>query len=60
MKPENFLMGLDKKDENVYLIDFGLSQRYLDQKNNHIPYQEKVGMVGTPRYASLNAHLGNE
>lgn len=31
-----------------------------DGDGNHIPLIEKKGMIGTARYASLNAHLGQE
>jgi serine/threonine protein kinase len=43
----------------VYLIDFGLSKRYRDPETlAHIPLVRKGSMVGTARYASLNAHQG--
>ena len=44
----------------VHVIDFGLSKYYLDTDKNHIPFQEKKGMIGTVRYASVNAHIGYE
>jgi len=58
VKPENFVMGLGAKAHHLYLIDFGLSKRYF--KDRHIPLKYNVGMVGTPRYASLNALRGTE
>lgn len=43
----------------VYLIDFGLSKRYRDADTlAHIPFVRRGSMVGTARYASLNAHQG--
>ena len=59
LKPENFLIGLEKNASTIYLIDFGLSKKFME-KGVHIPYKEKVGLVGTARYTSINSHLGNE
>lgn len=59
MKPENFLMGVNKKFNTIYIIDFGLSKKFKDKKSGeHIPYKENKGLVGTARYVSLNTHLG--
>jgi serine/threonine protein kinase len=61
IKPENFLMGLDSNSNTVYLIDYGLSKKYKEKgTNNHIQYRENRNLVGTARYASINAHLGIE
>lgn len=60
IKPDNFLMGQQNKSHIVYLIDFGLAKRYKDNKNIHIPYKDDKHLAGTPRYASINAHLGIE
>ncbi|MED6123913.1 Casein kinase 1-like protein 3 [Stylosanthes scabra] len=61
IKPDNFLMGLGRKAKQVYMIDFGLTKRYRDPiTNNHIPCRENKLLIGTPRYASRNAHLGFE
>ena len=38
VKPENFCIGMQTKAEKVYIIDFGLSKRYLNDDNNHLPY----------------------
>jgi serine/threonine protein kinase len=61
IKPENFVIGLNEKSNTVYIIDFGLSRRYKDKNTGqHIPYRENRHLVGTARYASINAHLGIE
>lgn len=61
IKPDNFLMGLGRKANQVYVIDFGLAKRYRDSTTNrHIPYREHKNLTGTARYASSNTHLGIE
>ena len=59
VKPDNFLMGLGKKGNLVYIIDFGLAKKYRDARSHqHIPYRENKNLTGTARYASINTHLG--
>lgn len=54
-------MGLGKKGNLVYIIDFGLAKKYKDSKTClHIPYRENKNLTGTARYASINTHLGIE
>ncbi|KAK4351672.1 hypothetical protein RND71_030985 [Anisodus tanguticus] len=61
IKPDNFLMGLGRKANQVYAIDFGLAKKYRDlQTHKHIPYRENKNLTGTARYASVNTHLGVE
>jgi len=61
MKPDNFLMGLNKKGNQVYVIDFGLAKKFRDQRTHqHIPYRENKNLTGTARYTSINTHLGIE
>jgi serine/threonine protein kinase len=61
IKPDNFLVGLGKKHQVVYLIDFGLAKKYVDQKTGqHILYKDGKSLTGTARYASINTHLGIE
>jgi serine/threonine protein kinase len=61
IKPDNFLMGIGRRCNIVYIIDFGLAKRYRDPKTHqHIPYRDHKNLTGTARYASLNTHLGYE
>jgi len=61
IKPDNFLVGRGKKTNLVYIIDFGLSKRFRHPKTRqHMPYREGKNLTGTPRYASINNHLGIE
>lgn len=61
IKPDNFLMGLGKRANQVNVIDFGLAKKYRDPKTHiHIPYRENKNLTGTARYASINTHLGIE
>ena len=61
IKPDNFLMGLGKRGNLVYIIDFGLAKRYRDHRTKqHIPYRDHKNLTGTARYASINTHLGVE
>ncbi|KAB5553235.1 hypothetical protein DKX38_010546 [Salix brachista] len=72
IKPDNFLMGLGRKANQVYVIDFGLAKRYKDPTTHqHIAYRlvfsslppskrENKNLTGTARYASCNTHLGIE
>lgn len=61
VKPDNFLMGLGKRGNLVYLIDFGLAKQYRDPiTKKHIPYRDNKSLTGTARYASINTHQGIE
>ncbi|GER52247.1 casein kinase I [Striga asiatica] len=61
IKPDNFIMGLGRKANQVYIIDFGLAKKYKDlHTHKHIPYRENKNLTGTARYASVNTHLGVE
>ena len=64
IKPDNFMVKLDEKANNkenkLFLIDFGLSKRYINEKNEHIPENKGKKLIGTAKYVSLNVHNGIE
>lgn len=61
IKPANFVIGIGENAANIYCVDFGLSKRYRHPKNlHHIPHRDGRSLTGTPRYASVNNHLGIE
>ena len=59
IKPGNFLMGKNLDNKKLFIIDFGLSKKYIDKNTGkHIIYKEGKGLTGTARYVSLNTHYG--
>lgn len=61
IKPDNFLMGIGRHCNKLFLIDFGLAKKFRDpHTRHHIVYREDKNLTGTARYASINAHLGIE
>jgi casein kinase I family protein HRR25 len=58
IKPDNFLLSLDRK--HIYIIDFGFCKRYINSNGNHIENKKLSNMIGSPNYASINAHKYNE
>jgi serine/threonine protein kinase len=55
VKPGNFLIRPNRSNP-VCLIDFGLSDSFLNATGGHDPPAFNVGFTGTFRYASSNAH----
>ncbi|CAF3331972.1 unnamed protein product [Rotaria socialis] len=61
IKPDDFLMGIGRHCNKVFLIDFGLAKKYRDNRTRqHIPYREDRNITGEPRFASINTHFGIE
>lgn len=57
IKPENIMM----KDGEPYLIDFGLSTFYVNDRKQHIRDEKTVSsMTGTPKWVSYNIHRGSQ
>jgi len=62
VKPDNFLMGVGDKANQMYVIDLGLTKKITRQRFSvgQIGCQLVHPMVGTVRYAGIHAHLGHE
>jgi serine/threonine protein kinase len=59
LKPDNFLF--DESDNNqIYLIDFGLAKKYIDNESKHIPFKTGKSLVGSINYSSINVQQGIE
>jgi serine/threonine protein kinase len=59
VKPENFLMGLGKCGNLVYVTDLGIATEHRPtQPDIHRGRAQIPKLVGTARYASINGHLG--
>jgi casein kinase 1 len=55
LKPQNFMI----KNNELYLIDFGLSTFYISDMNEHLPNTISDTIIGTPKYMSINILKGN-
>jgi serine/threonine protein kinase len=54
-------MGTCTTKRHIHIIDFGLSKQYRDPETNiHIPFRDGLPLIGTARYASVNALIGVE
>lgn len=59
IKPHNFAMGRGQAEHIIYMIDFGVAKRYVNETNKlHIfMHTDCEHLVGTRRYCSSNSHL---
>ncbi|CAD8098732.1 unnamed protein product [Paramecium sonneborni] len=58
IKPENVLVGKEDQENQLFIVDFGISKFYKDENESHISFRDKQPFIGTTRYASINAHKG--
>ena len=60
IKPENIIVGKESSSEVLYLVDYGISKYFRDVDGQHIPFTTGKPFLGTTRYASVAAHVGEE
>lgn len=61
LKPESIVIGQCKKAAVVHLTDFTMVKRYVcPNSGQHLKHLPNRGVVGTKKYLSLNANVGNE
>lgn len=56
LKPANFLF----ENNNIYLIDFGLAKKYLNEDGTHILIRTEKSLVGSVNFSSVNVQQGFE
>jgi serine/threonine protein kinase len=59
IKPDNFLIGTGRKKHRIYIIDFGLSKKYIKDET-HTEYKKGRSFTGSFRYSSIRNHKGIE
>ena len=58
VKPDNFMLGVGKLSNQVFLIDFGLAQLFHNlATHSHIRKSDGSRIIGTICYSSINHHL---
>ncbi|KJH44076.1 hypothetical protein DICVIV_09916 [Dictyocaulus viviparus] len=60
LKPANYACGLGDKKRVVYILDFGIARRILNDKNELKTPRVSVRFKGTIPFASLACHKGIE
>lgn len=64
LKPDNILLGSSNmhkiESSTLYLIDYGISKKYLDEFGDHIPESNRVPFQGNIIFASKNAFMHKE
>lgn len=60
LKPGNIATAFSNKDPcRLYLLDFGLSARFIQPNDKPVEYKTNLKFIGTCRYCALDAHKGN-
>lgn len=56
IKPDNFIV--ERTTNTIYMIDFGLSRRYIDDNGENLPISSGHNITGSVRYSSIHVHSG--
>ena len=59
VKPENFLFGISKNEDILYIIDFGFCKTYINN-GIHIQNKKRDKIIGTPNFISIRVSEGEE
>lgn len=61
IKPDNFLIGYGKLHNRLYIIDFGLSKKFINTETfQHEDFNQCRQFTGSFRYSSIKNHKGIE
>ncbi|CEF64741.1 Protein kinase domain and Serine/threonine-/dual specificity protein kinase, catalytic domain and Protein kinase-like domain-containing protein [Strongyloides ratti] len=60
LKPGNFCVGTLDKRRNIYLLDFGMARKFLNDKGEIKRPRRQVNFKGTLKFAPIRLHQGNE
>ena len=52
----NCVVGLEPRQQTIYMIDFGFAKRYLDHMQRHIANRTESSFVGNYWFSSVNVH----
>ena len=55
VKPDNFLLGLNDRKNQLNIIDFGFCKTYIHNEK-HIICKKTSNIIGSITYASVNSH----
>ena len=57
LKPSNFVLGSAPNEGKIYLIDFGLSKQFMDERGRHVTnFGSESMFIGNLAFCSVRAH----
>lgn len=56
IKPDNILLNFENSFDDIYLIDFSFSKKYIVNNCNHIIQTHLNKIIGSINYISINVH----
>ncbi|KAK5975696.1 Serine/threonine protein kinase [Trichostrongylus colubriformis] len=60
LKPANYACGLGDKRRVIYILDFGIARKILNEKGELKTPRQSVRFKGTIRFASISCHKSTE